>query len=57
MLHIFTCLKFVCKNNALSDDSACSKCISACFCIHTSCDHILNTLNTDALCNSSCRTV
>ena len=57
MLHIFTCLKFVCKNSASSNDSVCSKCIFACFCIHTSCDHILDTLNIDALCSSSCRTV
>jgi len=57
MLHIFTCFKFVCKNNASSDDSTCNKCIFACFCIHTSCDHILDTLNIDALCNLSHRTV
>ncbi len=57
MLHIFTCFKFVCKNSALNDDSACSKCIFACFCIHTFYDHILDTLNTDALCNLSRKTV
>ncbi len=57
MLHIFTCLKSVCKNSALSNDSACSKHISAYFCIHTSYDCILDTLDTDALCNSSHRTV
>ena len=57
MLHIFTCLKFVCKNSALSDDSTCSKCISAYFYICTSYDHILNTLNIDAFCSSSHRTV
>ncbi len=57
MLHIFTCFESVCKNNASSDDSACSKCISACFCIYTSCDYILDTLNIDALCSLSCRTV
>ncbi len=57
MLHIFTCFKSVYKNNASSDDSACNKHISAYFCICTSCDHILDTLNIDALCNSSHRTV
>ena len=57
MLYIFTCLKFVCKNNALNDDSTCNKCISACFCIHTFCDHILDTLNIDALCSLNCKTV
>ena len=57
MLHIFTCFKSVCKNSALSDDSACSKCISIYFCIYTSCDYILDTLDIDALCNSSCKTV
>ncbi len=57
MLHIFTCFESVCKNNALSDDSACSKCIFACFCIHTSCDCILDTLDTDALCSLSHKTV
>ncbi len=57
MLHIFICLESVCKNSALSDDSMHSKRISACFCIHTSCDHILDTLNTDALCSLSLRTV
>ncbi len=57
MLHIFTCFKSVCKNNASSDDSACSKRISACFCTCTSCDHILDTLNTNALCSLSRRTV
>ncbi len=57
ILHIFTCLKSVCKNNASSDDLMCSEYISACFCIHTSCDHILNTLNIDALCSLSCKTV
>ncbi len=57
ILHIFICFKFVCKNSASSDDSTCSKCISIYFCIHTSCDHILNTLNTDALCSLNHRTV
>ncbi len=57
MLHIFTCLKSVCENSALSDDSACSKRISAYFCIRTSCDRILDTLGTNALCSSSRRTV
>ena len=57
MLHIFTCFESVCKNNASSDDSMCSKRISACFCICTSCDHILDTLDTDALCSLSRRTV
>ncbi len=57
MLHIFICFKSVCENSALSDDSACSKCISACFCIYTSCDHILDTLDIDALCSLSRRTV
>jgi len=57
MLHIFTCFEFVCENSALSDDSACSKCISACFCTCTFYDHILDTLNIDALCNLSCRTM
>ncbi len=57
MLHIFTCFKSVYKNSALSDDSACSRCIFACFCIHTSCDHILDTLNIDALCSLSHKTV
>ncbi len=57
MLHIFTCLEFVCKNNASSDDSTCSKCIFAWFCTHTSYDHILDTLDIDALCSLSCRTV
>ncbi len=57
MLHIFTCLKSVCENSASSNDSACSKHIFVCFCIHTSCDHILDTLDIDALCSSSCRTV
>ncbi len=57
MLYIFTCFKSVCKNNASSNDSACSKCISIYFYIHTSCDHILDTLNTDAFCNLSCKTV
>ncbi len=57
MLHIFTCFESVCKNSALSNDLACSKCIFACSYIHTSCDHILNTLNTDALCSLSRKTV
>ncbi len=57
MLHIFTCLKSVCKNSASSNDSMYSKCIFAYFCIHTFCDHILNTLDIDALCSSSRRTV
>ncbi len=57
MLHIFTCFKSVCKNSALSDDSTHSKCISACFCICTSYDYILDTLDIDALCSSSCKTV
>ncbi len=57
MLHIFTCLKSVCKNNALNNDLMCSKCISACFCIYTSCDHILDTLNIDALCSLSHKTM
>ena len=57
MLHIFTCFKSVCENNASSNDSMHSKCISACFCTHTSCDCIFDTLNTDALCSLSCKTV
>jgi len=57
MLHIFTCFKFVCKNNASSDDLTCSKCIFAYFYIHTSYDHIFDTLDTDALCSLSHRTV
>ncbi len=57
MLYIFTCLKSVCKNSALSDDSTRSKCIFAYFCIHTSCDCILDTLDTDALCSLSHKTV
>ncbi len=57
MLHIFTCFKSVCKNNVSSDDSMCSKCISAYFCIHTSCDYILDTLDIDALCSLSRKTV
>ncbi len=57
MLHIFICFESVCKNNASNDDSTCSKCIFAYFCIHTSCDHILDTLNIDALCNLSHKTV
>ncbi len=57
MFHIFIYFESVCENSALSDDSACSKCISVCFCIHTFCDHILDTLDIDALCSSSHRTV
>ncbi len=57
MLHIFTCFKSVCKNNASNNDSACSKYIFICFCTSTFCDHILDTLNIDALCSLSCRTV
>ncbi len=57
ILYIFICFKSVYENNALNDDSACSKCISACFCTCTSCDHILDTLNIDALCSLSHRTV
>ncbi len=57
MLYIFTCFKSVCENSASSNDSACSKCIFACFCIHTFCDHIFDTLDIDALCSSSRRTV
>ncbi len=57
MLHIFTCLESVCKNSALSNDSACSECISACFCIHIFCDHILDILDIDALCSLSRKTV
>ncbi len=57
MLHIFTCFKSVCKNNASSDDSACSKCISTYFCTYTSYDYILDTLNTDALCSLNHKTV
>ena len=57
MLHIFTCFKSVCKNSASSNNSACSKCISIYFCIHTSCDYILDTLNIDAFYSLNCRTV
>ena len=57
MLHIFTCFESVCKNSASSNDSMYSKCISACFCIHTSCDCIFDTLDTDALCSLSHKTV
>ncbi len=57
MLHIFTCLESVCKNSALSDNLTHSKRIFACFCIHTSCDHILDTLDIDVLCSLSRRTV
>ena len=45
------------KNNASNDDLMHSKCIFTCFCIYTSCDCILDTLNTDALCNLNRRTV
>ncbi len=57
MLHIFTCFESVCKNNASSNDLMCNKCISAYFCIHKSCDHILDILNTDALCSLNHKTV
>ncbi len=57
ILHIFTCFESVYENNALSNDSAHSKHISACFCIHTFYDHILDTLNTDALYSLNHRTV
>ncbi len=57
IFYIFTCFKSVCENNASSNDSACSKCIFACFCICTFCDHILDTLDIDALCSLSCKTV
>ncbi len=43
--------------NALNNDSTCSKCISAYFCIHTFYNHILDTFNIDALCNLNCKTV
>ncbi len=57
MLYIFTYFKSVCKNSASSDDSTYSKCIFIYFCIHTSCDHILDTLDIDALCSLSHKTM
>ncbi len=54
--HIFTCLKSVYKNSALSNDLAYSKCIFAYFCIHMFYDHSLDTLDTDVFYNSNHRT-
>ncbi len=56
MFHIFIYLKSVYENSALSDNLARSKHIFACFCIHMSYDHSLNTLNTDVFYNLNHRT-
>ncbi len=56
MFHIFTYFKSIYENNALSDDLAHSKCIFACFCIHMSYDHSLDTLNIDVFYNLNHRT-
>ncbi len=56
ILHIFTCLKSVYENSASNDDLACSKRIFACFCIHMSYDHSLNTLDIDIFYNLNHKT-
>jgi len=56
MLHIFTCLKSVYENSASSNDLVRSKRIFACFCIHMSYDHSLDTLDTDVFYNSNHKT-
>ncbi len=54
--HIFTCLEFVYKNNALNDDLTRSKCIFAYFCIPMFYDHSFDTLNIDMFYNLNHRT-
>ena len=56
MFYIFTCLKSVYENNALSDNLTCSKRIFACFCIYMFYDCNLDTLNIDMFYNSNHKT-